>query len=83
VNRQGYIVETDAPRVWFNAISLKRQGDGWVVEVPDSPKPAETFPPEGEIPWDGGDPMDPSEKPPFWLDLLKLLLADKHQHLSM
>jgi len=29
------------------SVTMKRQGDGWVVEVPDAPKPVETSPPEG------------------------------------
>ena len=47
------------------SVTLTRQGDGWVVEVPEALIPVETSPPEGEIPWDGGVAVDPDDDIPF------------------
>ena len=47
------------------SVTLTRQGDGWVVEAPDSPKPVEKSTSEGKIPWDSGEALNPDEEIPF------------------
>jgi len=47
------------------SVTLTRQGDGWVVQAPDSPKREGSPPPEGKIPWDSGEALNPDEEIPF------------------